>query len=1190
MTVGTEAYFGLRTWTGVETTIVPGFSAEHPADVKVTAKSSTGVVSTLSQGVHYTITIGANGAVTMAPIAPQMPLAPQTLTIWRDTDALQGINFQDLQDFSADDHEMLHDRWARITSELKGDMLRTGKVPLGETLIDLPDATTRMSNGHGSVFAFSPVDGQTALLDRFDILADGSVTTPKIADGAVTTPKIADGAVTPPKLDRAYLPLDNPHATGTLLVGPTPGNRAQIFGTPPTGQTVVFGADPTSSDAAVNVQIESKGGGGIGLYTNGALQVNISGSAPPDANKFIVLTGGSPGLNPSISAAFGGPIDIRDACRVGMLGGNYALVTGSVAGQQAVSWTAGPGSADADVNMHLIPKGGGGCLFYSHGALQLAVSGPPTTTDYLVISGAGSLADPIIANAGGGPIRIDDEILVGPAGGNFAGLQGSAAGQMSVAVRADNVTNPDADINITLVPKGAGGIALWSNDSLQVIVSGPPLADHFVQMQGSVGGNPLIQAAFGGVIEIPNLNMTGIPTADTAAPGTNTRQVATTAFVINAISGEGPIGAEYITSTADATLTNERVLTDTATVTWDRSTPGQIMANAVGGGGGSFLPLAGGSLTGDLIIDKVQPGMSFNFATGSAALFASRAQATGNFRWQFIIADGSPEIGGNIGSNFRIDRYGDSGDFLGTPMTIQRNDGTVILRKLAVLGTPSITLQFNPGSPAVLASQTMDTSTPPSKARWLIALGDSAPETGADAGSNFAIARFSDDGTNLGSALSINRATGAVTIPNLVGGGGGAGDVTKAGNNIFTGNNFFTGPATVIGASVTDATWKMAMHGTRVGLFTWSNDAAGFGYDLRKSRGATPGVHAIVQAADLLGQVNFGGSDGTAFVGAAAINGLVESLAGAPPAAGDIRAKIVFLTRGGAPGAGVMTERMAIDTGGTIHMGPPGALVNGVLQIDGQTGSQATLSVNNWQAAAGSAFLILGHSRGATPGVHVPLQLNDPLGAISFRGSDGTTFQSGAQIQAYCEGVPSANRVPASIRFYTTSVAIGTVEWMRLFPSGGLGLGNPPIDPGQPGALSANWKGTTTNDNAPAGMVGEQVQSLVQAAVPLGVAGTQTVITTISLTAGDWDVSAMSTVLAGANASAFEYGVSTTGALSGVNDAYTSGFLPVAGAVCSISIPSARFQLSATATISLVARPGADGLTATAILRARRKR
>jgi len=46
-----------------------------------------------------------------------------------------------------------------------------------------------------------------------------------------------------------------------------------------------------------------------------------------------------------------------------------------------------------------------------------------------------------------------------------------------------------------------------------------------------------------------------------------------------------PVGAEYITSTADATLTAERVLTDTASVTWDRTTAGQIKANTVGGAG-----------------------------------------------------------------------------------------------------------------------------------------------------------------------------------------------------------------------------------------------------------------------------------------------------------------------------------------------------------------------------------------------------------------------------------------------------------------------------------------------------------------------------------------------------------------------------------------------------------------------------
>jgi hypothetical protein len=63
-----------------------------------------------------------------------------------------------------------------------------------------------------------------------------------------------------------------------------------------------------------------------------------------------------------------------------------------------------------------------------------------------------------------------------------------------------------------------------------------------------------------------NLTFSGGTLAATAAPG-------------------APIGAEYITSTPDATLTAERVLTDTATVTWDRTTAGQIKANAAGGTG-----------------------------------------------------------------------------------------------------------------------------------------------------------------------------------------------------------------------------------------------------------------------------------------------------------------------------------------------------------------------------------------------------------------------------------------------------------------------------------------------------------------------------------------------------------------------------------------------------------------------------
>ena len=49
--------------------------------------------------------------------------------------------------------------------------------------------------------------------------------------------------------------------------------------------------------------------------------------------------------------------------------------------------------------------------------------------------------------------------------------------------------------------------------------------------------------------------------------------------------GGAPIGATYITASTDATLTNERVVTDSATITWDLSTPGQLRANSSAGGG-----------------------------------------------------------------------------------------------------------------------------------------------------------------------------------------------------------------------------------------------------------------------------------------------------------------------------------------------------------------------------------------------------------------------------------------------------------------------------------------------------------------------------------------------------------------------------------------------------------------------------
>jgi hypothetical protein len=102
-----------------------------------------------------------------------------------------------------------------------------------------------------------------------------------------------------------------------------------------------------------------------------------------------------------------------------------------------------------------------------------------------------------------------------------------------------------------------------------------------------------------------------------------------------------PVAAEYVTSTADAALTNERVLTDSASITWDRTVAGQIKANSSAGGGNvsnsgtpvsgqwarwttantiegvaaastGFMQKTGDTMSGDLAIDKATPKLAFN--------------------------------------------------------------------------------------------------------------------------------------------------------------------------------------------------------------------------------------------------------------------------------------------------------------------------------------------------------------------------------------------------------------------------------------------------------------------------------------------------------------------------------------------------------------------------------------------------
>lgn len=136
----------------------------------------------------------------------------------------------------------------------------------------------------------------------------------------------------------------------------------------------------------------------------------------------------------------------------------------------------------------------------------------------------------------GGTIRYDSTFQTAIGGyPNGALVQSAVTANLFWQSTTDNnVTNPDAS--------GAG----WVNPFLQnpsVALTGTPTAP-----TASNGTNTtqiattafVVAALAGGIyLQNPSVALTGVPTAPTAAPGANTTQLATTAFVTGAISGGG---------------------------------------------------------------------------------------------------------------------------------------------------------------------------------------------------------------------------------------------------------------------------------------------------------------------------------------------------------------------------------------------------------------------------------------------------------------------------------------------------------------------------------------------------------------------------------------------------------------------------------------------------------------------------
>lgn len=145
--------------------------------------------------------------------------------------------------------------------------------------------------------------------------------------------------------------------------------------------------------------------------------------------------------------------------------------------------------------------------------------------------------------------------------------------------------------------------------------------------------------------------------------------------------------------------------------------------------------------------------------------------------------------------------------------------------------------------------------------------------------------------------------------------------------------------------------------------------------------------------------------------------------------------------------------------------------------------------------------------------------------------------------------------------------------------------------------------GTGTNDSAAAGKVGEYIESVIASGSAVSLTSTTPAnLTSISLTAGDWDVDAVFqfTGAAGTTVTYMIGSISTTSATldatagrqTGTQENAATAFNNIAGAVLTLTLPPLRFSLSGTTTVYAVAQAlfGTSTCSVFGILRARRVR
>ena len=201
----------------------------------------------------------------------------------------------------------------------------------------------------------------------------------------------------------------------------------------------------------------------------------------------------------------------------------------------------------------------------------------------------------------------------------------------------------------------------------------------------------------------------------------------------------------------------------------------------------------------------------------------------------------------------------------------------------------------------------------------------------------------------------------------------------------------------------------------------FSADANGSNTFFLKSRNATTGSHTVVQANDVLGQINFAGSDGANFVLSANIAAVVDGT----PGTNDMPGRLMFSTT--ADGAAVPTEQLRISNGGTVIYNQPAPAavdVTATLTVANLTAKIITSST----AAAVTMTLPTGTLMdGGFSGLYNNMAFE--WSVINTGATNAVTVQGGASHTVVGSGTVAANN---SQRFLSRRTAATTWVTYRL--------------------------------------------------------------------------------------------------------------------------------------------------------------